>query len=86
MANFLDYNGLEILWGRIKQKFIQQPAANSVTANHVATFTTTTVDNVTTMLGDIDDCLSAVERLIAQVYEQLMRVRVCVDICSPLCI
>ena len=49
MANFLDYNGLEILWGRIKQKFIQQPAANSVTANHVATFTTTTVDNVTTI-------------------------------------
>ncbi len=37
------------------------------------------------MLDDIDDCLSAVERLIAQVYEQLMRVHVCVGICSPLC-
>ena len=36
------------------------------------------------MLSDIGVCLSAVERLTAQVYEQLMRVHVCVDICSPL--
>jgi hypothetical protein len=49
MANFLDYSGLQTLWGRIKQKFIQQPEANSVTVDHVATFTTTTVDNVTTI-------------------------------------
>ena len=41
MANFLDRTGLEIVWGRIKAKFIAQPAANSVTADHVATFTVT---------------------------------------------
>ncbi len=32
----------------------------------------------------IGDCLSAVERLSAQIYGQLMRVHVCVGICLPL--
>ncbi len=41
MANYLDRSGLEIVWSRIKAKFIAQPAANSVTAEHVATFTVT---------------------------------------------
>ena len=50
MANFLDYSGLQILWGRIKQKFIQQPAANSVTAGNIATFTSTT-DGSDTIIG-----------------------------------
>lgn len=47
MANFLDRTGLEIVWGRIKAKFIAQPAANSVTADHVATFTVTGTGNNT---------------------------------------
>ncbi|MBO7536608.1 MAG: hypothetical protein J6T34_05685, partial [Bacilli bacterium] len=47
MANFLDYSGLQTLWGRIKQKFIQQPDANSVTAGNIATFTSTTVGSDT---------------------------------------
>jgi len=38
------------------------------------------------LLKYIDDCLSAGERLTAQIYEQLMRVHVCVEICLPLCI
>ena len=38
-----------------------------------------------TLPDGIGDCLSAVERLNTQVYEQLMRVHVCVDICLPLC-
>ena len=41
MANFLDQTGLGIVWARIKAKFIAQPAANTVTAEHVATFTKT---------------------------------------------
>ena len=36
--------------------------------------------------GSIGGCLSAVERLNAQIYGQLMRVHVCVGICLPLCI
>ena len=38
----------------------------------------------TIVLRYIGDCLSAVERLNAQIYGKLMRVHVCVDICSPL--
>ena len=34
-----------------------------------------------TLLDSIGDCLSAVERLSAQIYGQLMRVHVCVGIC-----
>lgn len=41
MANFLDRTGLEIVWARIKAKFIAQPDASTVTAEHVATFTKT---------------------------------------------
>ncbi len=41
MANFLDQTGLGIVWARIKAKFIAQPAADTVTAEHVATFTKT---------------------------------------------
>lgn len=41
MANFLDRTGLEIVWARIKAKFIAQPNASTVTAEHVATFTKT---------------------------------------------
>ena len=33
---------------------------------------------------DINDCLWAVQRLTAQIYEQLMRGHVCVEICLPL--
>ena len=37
-----------------------------------------------TLLDSIGGCLSAVERLNAQIYGQLMRVHVCVGICLPL--
>ena len=36
---FLDYSGLETLWGRIKALFVAKPSANSVTDGHVATLT-----------------------------------------------
>ena len=39
-----------------------------------------------TTLDSIGGCLSTVERLNAQIYEQLMRVYVCVGTCWPLCI
>ena len=41
---------------------------------------------VVTTLEYTDDCLSAVERLTAQIYGQLKRGRVCVETCSPHCI
>ena len=36
------------------------------------------------LLPDINDCLSAAERLTAQIYGQLMRVHVCAGTCLPL--
>lgn len=53
MANFLDRTGLEIVWARIKAKFIAQPTAADVEAGNIAVFTKTTSGN-STVVGVAD--------------------------------